>query len=220
MGRQVSPKLKVRPYFQSGHPLFSLDKARLVALLLGSILISLWLASSNVRANSLFQSPASPVTPAEANQPPAEPQPPAQPQPPAAEQPAPEQQPPAEPQPPPEQPPDQPQPQQPLESQLSPDAAAPTPSTQELEPPPLTGAEQPTTTTGQSRREREEQEQADAADESPNFILDQAEFIDTVVVSGAYIWLCCGVLLFLLVPVFMLVLYVRGRSKLGRDEGF
>ncbi len=221
MGRQASPKRKVRPYLQPSHQLFNLETVRLVALLLGSIFISLWLANSRVTANSLFQSPASPVTSPEVNQPPVEAQPPAEPQPPAAEQP-----PPAEQQPPAEQPPDQPQPQQPVESQPSLDSSAPAPATQELESPPLTEAEpaEPAPTAGQSRRERErtgqEQEQAVAADESPNFILDQAEFIDTVVVSGAYIWLCCGVLLFLLVPIFMLVLYIRGRSKLGRDEGF
>lgn len=52
------------------------------------------------------------------------------------------------------------------------------------------------------------------------FILDQAELIDTVVVSGAYVWLCCGVSLFLLVPLVLLFVYIRGRSKIIREEGY
>jgi hypothetical protein len=51
-----------------------------------------------------------------------------------------------------------------------------------------------------------------------NFILDQVELIDTVVVSGAYVWLCCGVGLFLLIPIFLLVIYIRGRSKIQKQE--
>ncbi len=53
---------------------------------------------------------------------------------------------------------------------------------------------------------------------SRNFILDQVELIDTVVVSGAYVWLCCGVGLFLLIPIFLLVIYIRGRSKIQKQE--
>ena len=56
--------------------------------------------------------------------------------------------------------------------------------------------------------------------ESQNFILDQIEFIDTVVVGGAYVWLCCGAALFLVVPLFIAVLYIRGRSKVSNEEDF
>ncbi len=220
MGRQAKPKPKVRPYLQSGHQLFTCNGVRLVALLLGSILISLWLANSSVTADSLFQSPASPVMPLPENQPPVE-------VPPFEQPPAPEQQPPVEQPPDPEQQPpveqpsiEQPQPQQLLEGQPPADAAVPVPPAQELDSPPLMTEEQPAPATGRSDRDRREREQPVAADESPNFILDQVEFIDTVVVSGAYLWLCCGVMLFLLVPIFMLVLYIRGRSKLAPDEGF
>lgn len=54
----------------------------------------------------------------------------------------------------------------------------------------------------------------------PNFVLDQAELIDTVAISGAYVWLCCGIGLLLVAPLFFTVLYVRGRSKIIREEGF
>jgi hypothetical protein len=51
-------------------------------------------------------------------------------------------------------------------------------------------------------------------------VLDRAELIDSIVVSGAYIWLCCGVILLLLIPLFMLILYIRGRSKIVNEDGF
>ncbi|MCB0192927.1 MAG: hypothetical protein KDJ65_13365 [Anaerolineae bacterium] len=53
---------------------------------------------------------------------------------------------------------------------------------------------------------------------SRNFILDQAELIDTVVVSTAYIWLCCGIGLFLLIPLVFLFLQIRGRHKIIKEE--
>lgn len=53
---------------------------------------------------------------------------------------------------------------------------------------------------------------------SPNFILDQAELIDTVVVSTAYVWLCCGIGLFLLIPLVFLFLQIRGRTKIIKEE--
>lgn len=53
---------------------------------------------------------------------------------------------------------------------------------------------------------------------SSNFILDQAELIDTVVVSTAYVWLCCGIGLFLLIPLVFLFLQIRGRTKIVREE--
>ena len=63
-------------------------------------------------------------------------------------------------------------------------------------------------------------ERDEASDDggSPNFILDQAELIDTVVVSTAYVWLCCGIGLFLLIPLVFLFLQIRGRTKMTREE--
>jgi hypothetical protein len=81
-----------------------------------------------------------------------------------------------------------------------------------------TAPEQPTPTATRPPRSRSDQDTSEEASDSPNLILDEAEFIDTVVVSGAYMWLCCGVMFFLLVPIFMLILYIRGRSKISQDE--
>jgi hypothetical protein len=55
------------------------------------------------------------------------------------------------------------------------------------------------------------------SDTSSNLILDQAEFIDSVVVSFAYFWLCCGVALILVIPLIFLFLQIRGRSKLYKE---
>ena len=68
-------------------------------------------------------------------------------------------------------------------------------------------------------RSRERAEVAETED-GRNFILDQAELIDTVAISGAYIWLCCGFGLLLMAPLSLLLLYVRGRSRVLQDEGF
>jgi hypothetical protein len=78
-----------------------------------------------------------------------------------------------------------------------------------LEPPPL----------AQPRPERVERLTGRESDEenSRNLILDQAELIDTVVVSTAYVWLCCGIMLFLLIPLVFLFLQIRGRTQI-KDE--
>ncbi|MCK6624096.1 MAG: hypothetical protein L6R45_02850 [Anaerolineae bacterium] len=71
------------------------------------------------------------------------------------------------------------------------------------------------------RRDREEAPLDEVEGSGPaQFILDQAELIDTVVVSGAYVWLCCGVSLFLLVPLVLLFVYIRGRSRIIKEEGY
>jgi len=49
-------------------------------------------------------------------------------------------------------------------------------------------------------------------------IFDQAEFIDTVVIFFSWIWLCCGIALFLTVPLVLLLLQIRGGMKLRRQR--
>ena len=58
----------------------------------------------------------------------------------------------------------------------------------------------------------------EAEDTGRNLILDQAEFIDTIAVSGAYIWLCCGMGLLLLAPLSLLLIYIRGRNRISQEE--
>lgn len=196
---------------------------RLGFLLLASVLFSFWVAAPHVEAEMLFQSPESPPPPiieqappeSSIEQPPAE-QPPAE-QPPLEQPPA--EQPPVE-QPPVEQAPVQQPPveqapveQPPLEQAL-PESAPPA-----VEPGAPAAPAAPTTEP--VRRRNDEAPVVEEESNGPaNFILDQAELIDTVVVSGAYIWLCCGVSLFLLVPLALLFVYIRGRSKIIREEGY
>jgi len=98
------------------------------------------------------------------------------------------------------------QPQSPVAT-AAPGAAQPA-QAQPQQPPPLP---EPTRVLRQSRL-------ADPAAEpdSQNLVLDEAELIDTVVVSTAYIWLCCGIIIILLIPLIFLFLQIRGRSKLNK----
>ncbi|MBN1217597.1 MAG: hypothetical protein JXM69_01610 [Anaerolineae bacterium] len=187
---------------------------RLLLLFVMALFLTLQLASGNVTAEMSFQSPQSPP-PAEqppVEQPPSE-QPPAE-QPPIEQPPAeqpPSEQPPAE-QPPIEQPPveqppaeqppiEQPPVEQPPAEQ-QPSGPAPAP----LEPlPPL---------------DTTDDENVGAGDVESPMVLDEAELIDTIIVSGAYVWLCCGVILLLLIPLALLILYIRGRGKIIEEEGF
>ncbi len=102
--------------------------------------------------------------------------------------------------PPPESPPDQPALEVASPEVSSPGDAAP-------EAPPI-------------RRERDEEipPLEDEEGGSRNFILDRAEFIDSIIVSGAYVWVCCGIGLLLLAPLFLLVVEIRGRSKRRRRD--
>lgn len=171
---------------------------RLAALFLISVMLTLWMANTSVTAKSLFQSPASPVQqesppPAPETQPPAEESAPAESAPTEAPaEPAPAQSPPTE---------------ESMPAEAAPQEPAGEPLPAEEAPPPRPARDQageiPPDEGGQS---------------VSNFILDQVELIDTVVVSGAYLWLCCGVILFLLVPLFLLILYIRGRSRLATEE--
>lgn len=69
-------------------------------------------------------------------------------------------------------------------------------------------------------RSRGQEETVAETEAGRNFILDQAELIDTVAISGAYLWLCCGFGLLLMAPLSLLLLYVRGRSRVLQDEDF
>ncbi|MFN8457302.1 MAG: hypothetical protein U0401_22035 [Anaerolineae bacterium] len=71
-----------------------------------------------------------------------------------------------------------------------------------------------------SRRNQDDQPVEETNAGPANFILDQAELIDTIVVTGAWVWLCCGILLILIVPLFFVVVYIRGRRKIIDQEGY
>jgi len=171
--------------------------ARLFLLFAVALILTLFLASGNATAEKLFQSPQSP---------PAQP-PPEQP---ALEQPSPEQPALEQPQP----PADQPVTDQTGIEQSSPvqpvNEAAPAPTLEPLAP----------VTTGDERDQIDESREQPPSNVDTPMVLDEAELIDTIFVSLAYVWLCCGVILLLLIPLGLLILYIRGRSKIVNEEGF
>jgi hypothetical protein len=208
---------------QAARSMSSLESGRLVLLFVGAV--ALTFALSNHPAMALFQSPISPAgDPLLVEPPPVEPpavEPVAPPvEPPAVEPaaPPPAEQPQLEPEAPPPVP-DQPAPapleqlpEQPESPLAMPEAISPvfppestSGEASSLEPPPLP---QPEPLERVIDRDEEE---------SRNLILDRAELVDTVVVSTAYVWLCCGIMLFLFIPLVFLFLQIRGRTQL-KDE--
>jgi len=171
-------------------PKISSTPVRLVLFFMLAIFITLAVSDNSVIADMLLQSPISPV-----EQPPAD-------QPPPPQQPVPEQ------------PEAQPQSNEPVTEIVSPVSPIEVESVPIIEPAPVQPAEpQP-----YQSRERDEAAYDDAENGESNFILDQAELIDTVVVSTAYIWLCCGFMLLLLIPLVFIFLQIRGRSKILKEE--
>jgi len=170
-------------------------------LFLIAVAVTFAVSNNNVLAGAMLQSPVSP-----AGQPP-------QPDTPAEAQPAPAQ-------PNPQQAAPQPQtdgaaiesvsPVSPVQPAAVQSADLETPP--ELLPPPLPAP-----------RQSQQDDSLYFDEEPPNdqsLILDQAELIDTVVVSTAYVWLCCGIVLILLIPLIFLFLQIRGRSKILKEEQF
>ena len=94
-----------------------------------------------------------------------------------------------------------------FESPISPDqqAGAPVPAAPE---PPSRRVDP------EDRRAEDDLEESEEA----NFIFNRAQFIDTVVVSTAYVWLCCGIVIFLMIPLVFLFLQIRGRTKMSREN--
>jgi hypothetical protein len=211
-----------RPSFRPFSNLIGLS--RLVLLFIGALSVTLLVTDDNAVADILFQSPASPLVDPSGAQPPVIPpetQPavdPAEAQPPvtppevqSAIDPSGSQSPvdPAGAQP--------PVPGQPVESGSTTETTLPVSPLQQpgdqapaLAPPPFPENNQSERTT----------QADDEAEDSSNLVLDQAEFIDTVLVSTAYVWLCCGIVLLLLIPLVFLFLQIRGRMKLVDEENY
>ena len=199
MGRQAFSNSNKSKYLRQTYRLMlpTTGVGQMVCLFFMSILLTLWIGNPSVTANTLFQSPASPVSPPA--EPVQQPQPAEQPQSSAPQQPVPQ--------------------QSGVEQESGTDSLSPTLPAESIEVAPAAPEElQPESS--RPARDRDSRNPADEETESRNFILDRVELIDSVVVSGAYLWLCCGVALFLLVPIFMLVLYIRGRSKMSQNDRF
>ena len=172
-------------------------------------------------ASQLFQSPVSPAQPPAA--PPA--RVPVQPQP---------TQPPAKPKPekvlPPTVPPPAAQPAQ-AEPTAVPPAEAPAQQRQPVPPTQLPAAEVPTLpppTTAPAAEQatpvppppRVPGEETQPGSGSGEVIIDSGLLIDSILVYVSYAWLCCGILLFILIPIVFVGLYVWGAQRRKNANGF
>jgi hypothetical protein len=165
---------------------------RLALLFVAAVTITLLTANGNFAA-AFFQSPVSPV---EGQPPPAE----EAPIPPSIEQAAPV----------------APPPDMPGAEQAAPPAELPASPVMPNAAP--VAAPQPVPLPTLTRPNRVAPLPDNPADSSSNLIVDQAEFVDTVIVTTAYVWLCCGIILILLIPLIFLFLHIRGRSKILKEE--
>lgn len=92
--------------------------------------------------------------------------------------------------------PDQPSPDQQLAQPPAPDQ--PPPDQQPIPPPP-----EPPPPPGQTELGQ------------PEMVIDSGLLIDSILVYISYAWLCCGVIIFVMIPVVFLVLYVLGVRRSG-----
>ena len=203
MGHRALLRVAILKYRDAGRLLFFLMAASVLAFLL---------IDGTVAAEVLLQSPQSP--PAEEPQPepptPTPPPPPPTPVPtePPVEEAAPVQQEPTK--------ADPIEPPQVEPTPTIPPEPTPTPLPSPTEPQPTQPIPQPEPVDLRGDGANFEAEE----EGGPNFILDQIELIDTIAISGAYLWLCCGVGLLLSLPIFLLILYVRGRSRILQEETY
>jgi len=192
--------------------------SRLAILFIVAILFVFAIAGKSATAEVLFQSPQSPPAepPPTATPLPPEPTPVPPPPEPAPTEQAIEPAPTEETLPDAEEAPVEQQIVEPTSTPLPPPTEAPT-ATAELQAEAVTVPEVPEPQPIERSRRPVEVSEGNGA---RNFILDQAELIDTVAVSGAYIWLCCGFGLLLIAPLFLILLYIRGRSRIIQDDNF
>jgi len=191
----------------------------LVPLMLVSLLLALLLggASDLVGASSLFQSPSPsppreepiatppPTTPPEPTATPVPtktpvppPEPTATPLPPEATAAAPAETPEA---------PSEGSPSAPAETPAPPPAEVPGEAPEAAEPTPAT------------LEEPEGEEEAPPTEESPPLIFNWGVFLNTVIVTLSYAWICCGVCGLVGTPLAFLLLYVGGKRRLRQRLG-
>ena len=174
--------------------------ATLLPFALLAIFISLVLLNGDgaVSASQLFQSPRPPrQDPAPPQEPtPEKVQPPTVPPPPATPTPVP---PPPEAQPPTQEPPPPPvEPQLPPPTDTPPPPVEPQPAQPEL--PEVVEVPNPI-------------QSVPVNPGQPEVVIDSGLLIDSVLVYMSYAWLCCGVTIFIMIPVLFLVLYVWGSQR-------
>ncbi len=94
------------------------------------------------------------------------------------------------------------------------------PSFEELSPqaPTEEPLAEPADSSSELRPVRLDRSDTAADDDEPELVLNEAQMVDTFIIYGAWVWLCCGVMVFLLIPLAFLFLQIRGRSQILKEE--
>lgn len=106
----------------------------------------------------------------------------------------------------------------PVEEQAAPAQPVEAPSTAPEQQPVAPAEPAPPEPAPSSRRGEDRFAEDEFEEDDASLILDRAELIDSVVVSTAYVWLCCGIIIFLLIPLAFLFLQIRGRTRMSRED--
>ena len=87
------------------------------------------------------------------------------------------------------------------------------PPTATFTPPPTVESVRATPTPTQTIDERRRY-----AEEGTDLVFEWGTLFDSVALGVSYIWLCCGVLVFLLIPVIFIVLWAASRRRKQQQE--
>jgi hypothetical protein len=83
------------------------------------------------------------------------------------------------------------------------------PPTATFTPPPTVQSVAPTATVDERQR---------YADEGTDLTFEWGTLFDSVALGVSYLWLCCGVLVFLLIPIFFIILWLVSRRRNQQQE--
>ncbi len=86
------------------------------------------------------------------------------------------------------------------------------------ETPPEAPTEAPPETTAPTTKPEEEEAPPPAAEESPPLIFNWGAFLNTVIITLSYVWICCGVCGLVGTPLIFILLYIGGKQRLKRRE--
>jgi hypothetical protein len=98
---------------------------------------------------------------------------------------------------------------------LTPTEVPPTATATEV-PPTATLAPSPTTETATPEATPDERQRY--ADEDANYLFEWGDLFDSVALGASYIWLCCGVVVLVLIPILFLALWIASRRRQQQKE--
>jgi heme/copper-type cytochrome/quinol oxidase subunit 2 len=56
------------------------------------------------------------------------------------------------------------------------------------------------------------------SDEGTDLVFEWGTLFDSVALGVSYLWLCCGVIVFVLIPIIFIVLWVASRRRNQQQE--